>query len=393
MLRLYIYNFRVAEIMTLTICKPFGWNYQRNRMEATKGIEFFLYRVVSTSICCIAFFISFRLVKALWFESVDVIGVLIAIIYASLLTTSGGLMWEICRKQGEFSAFINGVLGFDKILKRVFPEAYIHAMETQQHKFSRYNHLILFSLIASITCNWGLMFFFFEKWDPVHRGLVEYLGLHPEWNLMFIPIGVAEAWYGYIIGHTVSIFIFGLVLYLTTELWLTSLAYGMDRYDGRRSGIDKHMMGRAHLRFYRCHQVLANICYGITASVLITVHHVCLLIFHIVATYLVLTPEIGVTTTVSVLTACGIPVAYVITYNEVVFLARFGEASANFLGKCRLHYGTSRYLRRGFKSCRPIHIESGYPFFCIKHKKWFAIYAKIIVEMVINLKLSLRKMY
>ncbi|CAL8091881.1 unnamed protein product [Orchesella dallaii] len=333
--------------------------------------------------------ISFRLVKALWLNSVDVFGVIIAIGYACLIWTAGCMMTLVIRRRREFAMWLNATVILDRKLKRIFPGAYIHGMETQQKKIHQYEFLLRSVSFIHWPLNFGIIAIFFEKFDPVNRFFVEYIGIKPKWNVMFISIAIGEAWFGYLLSHTFAIVLSVIVLYITMDLWLISFSNGFGTYYERPVGVSKQMMGEAHLRFYRCQQVLSNMTNGFTASILFTVHHACFIVAHIVGNYAILTRTSDASFVMRVAPVVVAPLGYWGTYSEISLISNFREGSENFIRKCRVHYGTERYLRRGFRACRPFNTCTGHPFFCIQTKAFFSMFVRIIVEMTINLKLSL----
>ncbi|CAL8091878.1 unnamed protein product [Orchesella dallaii] len=389
MLKYFGYISRVSEVLTLTICRAFSWNKYTKKLELTKGVEYVTYCEATAGLLFSVIIITYRLIKVLWLNSVDVFGMIIAIGYACLMWTGGCMMVLVIQRREELATWLNSTVKLDMKLKRIFPGTYIYGMTTQQKKIRHLEHLLRWLFFIHWPINLGIIAIFFEKFDPFHRFFVEYIGIKPRWNTMFIPIAMVEAWFGYLICYHFATVLAAAILYTTMELWLTSFSNGLGTHYEKPVGVSKETMGQAHLLFYRCQQVLSNRTNGFCASILVTVHHACFMVAHIVGNYAILTRTSDSSFIMRVAPVVVVPLGYWGTYSEISLISNFREASETFIRKCRVHYGTDRYLRRGFKACRPLNIWSGYPFFCIETKAFFSMFVRIIVEMTINLKLSL----
>lgn len=180
------------------------------------------------------------------------------------------------------------------------------------------------------------------------------------------------------------------LLWFTNEFWFLSLTEKLNSHEHLRF-VNKNLQGKAYLRFYRCQQIVSRLTFQCSGTILVTQHHLAILIGQVVGSYAILTES----TDADIYFIKGfimmlIPLGHLTTLGETLFMSRIVTAVDTFLHQCKVHFGTNSQLKRGFRSCQPIRFWTGYPFFCITSKKFFILFFKLIVDQTINLKLSLR---
>lgn len=107
-----------GELLSAACCTPFMWNLHRKRVELTSGVQYFLYKLVWIVIFMISIIITFRLFKALFLESVNIFGAIVAIFYCTILWITVCVIALIVKRRGEFAQMVNTILKLDKLLKR-----------------------------------------------------------------------------------------------------------------------------------------------------------------------------------------------------------------------------------------------------------------------------------
>lgn len=274
------------------------------------------------------------------------------------------------------------------VILGVFPGAFLHAQEnqTQLKVIKEFEHLMALLVFMSNTGNLSCFVSFFQPGDPVYRFFVDYLGIQPKFNMIFIPFAGAEVWFAAMLAHTTAVVISSCAVQVASaELWMGSLGSILETQQWPRL-MDKQLQGRAYLRFYKCHQILAGLGFSCTASVLLSVHHLGLLVALIICNYAILRPATDYDALAfKIFACCCWPCGFAIIFYEIEFVAKFSTTTDGFLRKCKNYFRTSAFLRKSFRACNNIRVYSSYPFFTITRRTFFVKYVHEIFEQTINL--------
>lgn len=118
MVKYYSMILIAGELLSAACCTPFMWNFRRKRVELTSGVQYFLYKLVWEVIFMISIIVTFRLFKALFLDSVEMFGVIIAVFYCTILWITVCIIALIVKRRGEFAQMVNTILKLDRLLKR-----------------------------------------------------------------------------------------------------------------------------------------------------------------------------------------------------------------------------------------------------------------------------------
>lgn len=138
------------------------------------------------------------------------------------------------------------------------------------------------------------------------------------------------------VAYTFCVIIIIFPWYFTTQLWFTSLTHllNLEQYP---QGVNYVLQGRLYFRFLRCQQVISRVLFDISATALLAIHHLTLLVAHILANVFMLSTSNAVTTEVMVmrLGCVGfVPLGYALTYSEISLLATFSRTVDKFYDGC-----------------------------------------------------------
>lgn len=118
MVKYYSMILIAGELLSAACCTPFMWNFSRKRVQLTSGVQYFLYKLVWEVIFMISIIVTFRLLKALFLDSVEMFGVIIAVFYCTILWITVCIIALIVKRRGEFAQMVNTILKLDRLLKR-----------------------------------------------------------------------------------------------------------------------------------------------------------------------------------------------------------------------------------------------------------------------------------